>query len=196
MGKILDTPGRAFLAGLVLAGLAALLWFAAWGPERGAVYLPGLAAVLLRFVHVLAGIVWVGFIWYVNFVQIPAIAELDTAGRGAVHRAIAPRAAFWFRHASTLTVVTGVAMIAFASYLTLGGIGAPRGLLITIAMLLGLVMWINVHMAIWPAMREVLGAGEEAGKSAARERVRRYARINLILAVPVTFAMVGAAHLY
>lgn len=197
MDAMLSTPWRATIVGLALSALVLLAWIASWGGEAIAIYWPGVLAVLLRFLHVLAGIIWVGFIWYVNFVQLLAVAELDEAGRAVIHEAVAPRAAFWFRHASTVTVVSGLGMLLFTSYLTLGGIATPRGILIGIAMLLGVVMWGIVHMTIWPAMRIVLaGTGTKDEVRRARDSVRRFARVNLVLALPVTFAMVGAAHLF
>lgn len=196
MQGLWQSPGRSALAGLVLAVAVLLVWLLVWGEQWRQVYLPGLAMVIVRFVHVLAAMVWVGLVWYVNFVQLLAVEELDPAGRAAIHKAVAPRAALWFRHMSTLTLASGVVLALFTSYLTFGGIAAPRAALLALAMLGGLVMWVLVHMVIWPAMRVILAGGaSEPELAEARRKVKTYARVNLMLALPVTFAMVGAAHL-
>lgn len=196
MQGLWQSPWRAALAGLVLSGAVLLVWLVAWGDDWRGVYLPGLAMVVVRFIHVIAAMVWVGLVWYVNFVQLVAVEELDASGRAVIHKAVAPRAAYWFRHMSTLTLASGVVLALFTSYLSFGGIATPRAALLVLAMLGGLVMWVLVHMVIWPSMQVILGGGApEAELAEARRKVKTYARVNLMLALPVTFAMVGAAHL-
>ncbi len=196
MHGLWQTPWRAVLAGLVLTAAVILVWLVAWGSQWQDVYLPGLAMVIVRFVHVLAAMVWIGLVWYVNFVQLLAVEELDAAGKAAIHRSVAPRAALWFRHMSTLTLASGIVLALFTSYLTFGGFTTPRAALLALAMLGGLVMWVLVHLVIWPAMQLVLaGGGDAMALAKARTTVKTYARVNLMLALPVTFAMVGAAHL-
>jgi uncharacterized membrane protein len=192
------SPLAALATGLAATLVVALIWLFAWGDEWQNVYLPAIGMVLVRFVHVLSAMIWVGVIFYVNLVQLVAVAAEDDAGRAVIHRAIAPRVATLFRHTSHLTVLTGFVLIAFVNYLSFEGIAAPKAALLAVSVLLGLAMWLLVHLAIWPAMRIVLGLdpAEAAAKAMARDRVRIYARINLILALPVTFAMIGAAHLY
>ncbi|MEZ5924970.1 MAG: hypothetical protein R3D57_11375 [Hyphomicrobiaceae bacterium] len=198
MDGFTTTPARAFWTGLALVLVVALIWLAAWGDEYRNVYLPGIGHVLLRIAHVLAAMIWVGLIWYVNFVQLVAVEAMDEVGRTAVHKEVAPRVAFWFRHMATLTVLTGIGLIFSTEHMTLGGIAAPKGALLLVSALLGIVMLGFVHAVIWPGMQVILGlrAGDAAAKQAARRRVKRFARLNLILAIPTTAAMVGAAHLY
>jgi uncharacterized membrane protein len=198
MNWITSSPVRAAGVGAALVLFVAAIWLAAWGDEYRNVYLPGIGFVLVRIVHVLAAMLWVGLIWYVNFVQLIAVEALDDAGRTAVHTEVAPRVAFWFRHMATLTVLSGVVLIFYTEHMSLEGIAAPKGALLIVSAVLGAVMLGFVHGVIWPAMRVVLGLrpGDVAAKQSARKRVKMYARLNLVLAIPTTAAMVGAAHLY
>jgi uncharacterized membrane protein len=198
MNWITSTPARALVAGLALVLVVALIWLAAWGSEYRNVYLPNIGFVLFRIVHILAAMIWVGLIWYVNFVQLVAVEALDDAGRAAVHKEVAPRVAFWFRHMATLTVLTGVVLIFYTEHMTFGGIAAPKGALLIVAAILGFAMLGIVHGVIWPGMQVILGLRPDTAeaKQAARKRVKTFARLNLVLAIPTTAAMVGAAHLY
>ena len=162
----------------------------------------GFAAFVLRWLHVLSAIVWIGLVWFVNFVQLLALQEVDDAGRAAIAKSIAPRVAWWFRHAATATVLAGL-MLAGLNGNLLSGItfGAFEGLqsrhiMLGIGIWMGIVMWVFVHMLIWPNLKIMLGLvdADDDAKVAARLTVRNYARKNLILTVPVTFAMVAAAH--
>ena len=198
MDWITSTPARAFWSGVALVLVVALIWLAAWGDEYRNVYLPGIGFVAVRIVHVLAAMIWVGLIWYVNFAQLLAVEALDDAGRAVVHKEIAPRVAYWFRHMATLTVLSGIVLIFFTEHMSFEGIGRPKGALLLVSMGLGVVMLSFVHAVIWPGMQVILGLrpGDAAAKLAARKRVKTFARLNLVLAIPVTAAMVGAAHLY
>lgn len=198
MDWITSTPARAFATGAALVLLVALVWLGAWGDEYRNVYLPGVGFVLVRIVHVLAAMIWVGLIWYVNFAQLVAVEALDDTGRAAVHKEVAPRVAFWFRHMATLTVLTGIVLLFYTEHMSFEGIAAPKGALLLISVVLGVVMLGFVHAVIWPGMQVILGLrpGDAAAKQAARKRVKTFARLNLVLAIPTTAAMVGAAHLY
>jgi uncharacterized membrane protein len=198
MDWLTSTPARACAGGAALILLVGLIWLAAWGPEYRNVYLPGIGFVLVRIIHVLAAMIWVGLIWYVNFAQLVAVEALDDAGRAAVHKEIAPRVAYWFRHMASLTALSGIVLLFYTEQMSFEGIAAPKGALLVIATLLGVVMLGFVHAVIWPGMQVILGLrpGDAAAKLVARKRVKTFARLNLVLAIPTTAAMVGAAHLY
>jgi uncharacterized membrane protein len=163
-----------------------------------------LVSVLLRFVHVLSAMVWVGLIFFVNFIQFKALEEADDVSRGAIARGIVPRVAVAFRHASHLSVLSGALLLVATGYL-LGGLAlsSPSGLPLARALMLGfgalggLIMWVLVNFVIWPGLKVVLGqTGDAAAKAQARSTVENYARLNLVLMIPVTFAMIAAAHLF
>ena len=180
------------LAGLVLA---VFMLFEPADPR-------GLISVLLRFVHVLSAMVWVGLIFFVNFIQLRALQEADEASRGSIAKWIVPRVATAFRHASHLTVLSGALLLVATGYL-LGNLmfssavymPLPRILLLTTGVLVGLLMWTFVNLLIWPNLKIVLG--QAVGEAeVARRAVKLYTRLNLVLALPVTLIMVAAAHLF
>jgi uncharacterized membrane protein len=116
-----------------------------------------------------------------------------------------PRVAWWFRHASTVAVASGALLLLLSGYLlpslvygTSVYVPAARALLLWAGVVGALAMWMFVHMYIWPNMQVVLGLrpGDADAKAKARARVVTFARLNLVLSLPVTLAMVAAAHLY
>ena len=158
-------------------------------------------ATLMLWIHVLAGITWIGLLYYFNFVQVPALAEAasDDGGPGGVGitKYVAPRALLWFRWSALLTWVSG------ASYLAHLGIfgdafmltdGLPR--IIGIGAWLGTIMLFNVWVLIWPNQKKILGiieaTAEEIGKA---KRVALLAsRTNTLLSIPMIMSMVGYGH--
>jgi uncharacterized membrane protein len=199
MNEILASPGRSLAAGLSAAVLVILLFIAGAGVDG-----VGLFSFLLRWLHVLAGIVWVGMIWFVNFIQFSALQEADDAGRATLMRSVVPRVAHTFRHASHMVLLTGILMLVASGYLFdrvlfAAEVYVPlvRTVLLWSGALGGIAMWALVNFLIWPRLQIVLApTADPAAKLRARDDIKTYARLNLVLAVPVTAAMVGAAHLY
>lgn len=200
MNRILSSASASLFAGLVLAGLFLLICLPQSGQDR-----LGFISFLLRWAHILGAVVWVGMIWFVNFVHLAAVQEADEPGRKVLLQSIVPRVASAFRHASHLTVISGALLLATTGYVLdrwvfLSAVYIPtlRNVLLWAGALAGLIMWILVHFVIWPNLQIVLGQrpSDAEAKAAAREQVRVCARINLILAIPVTFVMVAATHLY
>ena len=164
-----------------------------------------LLGFLVRLAHVLASMVWIGSVFFVNFVQLVVLQTADEPSRSFLHKAVVPRVAWWFRHASTTVVASGVLLLILAGYLlpslvygTSVYVPPARAILLWGGVVGGLAMWMFVHMYIWPNMQLVLGMrpGDDGAKAQARARVVLFARLNLVLSVPVVFAMVAAAHLY
>jgi uncharacterized membrane protein len=200
MEGLLASPRNALALGI--AGAALLLGY--YFLQGGIADIPFWAFVL-RWVHVLAAIIWVGLIWFVNFVQLPAIYELDDAGRAVVLKQIAPGVAWWFRHAATVTLLAGLALAHVNGYLAdalaLGaveGFAVPKHSVIGIGMWLAIIMWGFTWLVIWPNMKPLTGLApiEPEARLPIRKKVRNFARKNLILSIPVTFAMVAAQHLF
>ena len=200
MQRITATPQASLVAGLAVAAILVGVALAISDSTDGL----GFFSFLVRFFHVLAAMVWIGLVFFVNFVQLVALREADEPARGFVHTAIVPRVAWWFRHASTLTVVTGAILVFTAGYAlptlvygTAVYVSPSRALLFWSAVVGALVMWMFVHMYIWPSMQVVLGIrpGDAEAKAQARARVALFARLNLVIALPVTLGMVAAAHL-
>ncbi|MEQ1616384.1 MAG: hypothetical protein ABL904_26835 [Hyphomicrobiaceae bacterium] len=200
MQSILISPVKSLIAGLVISAIVLALWLGIAGADR-----VGLASFVLRWLHVLTSIVWVGLIWFVNFIQLAAVREANDAERAAIHKLIVPRVAVTFRHASHAVMLSGILLLVTSGYLLdrlmfTSAVYIPplRNWLLWGGTIAGTAMWAFVHFKIWPAIRLVLAepAADAAAIAAARDTVRTYARLNLILAIPVTFVMVAAAHLY
>lgn len=199
MGELLSSPGRALGLGLALTLIGLVLWIAFEGVDG-----LGLASVLARYLHVLAAMIWVGLIWFVNLVQLRALGEADDNGRRVLLAAIVPRVAAAFRHASHVTVLTGLLLLVTTGYLFGGTVFSAsvfvppvREIGLWLGVAGGLAMWGIVHLLIWRNLKIVLAIepGDAEAKAMARAAVATWARINLVLALPVTFAMVAAAHL-
>ena len=199
MQRIIDNPGTSLALGAGIAAAILIGWLVAGGGDAMLVF-----SFLMRFLHVLSAMLWVGLIVFVNFVQLVALQGADDNARGVLGKAIVPQVAWWFRHASTAVVVTGAVLLLTAGYLLPAiaygtGVFVPpgRAILLWGGVLGGLVMWMFVHMYIWPSLQVALGMrpGDAKAKTDARARVLLFARLNLVIAVPVTLAMMAAAHL-
>ena len=160
---------------------------------------------LARWLHILAGITWIGLLYYFNLVQIPgmAVAAADKGGPGGagVNKYIAPRALFWFRWGAVVTWLTGAWYLArehkFLSALTLGAGGDDRyGLIIGIGAWLGTIMLFNVWVLIWPNQKKILGivAATDEEKAAARKVALMASRTNFVLSIPMLLCMGSALH--
>ncbi len=162
-------------------------------------YLGGLH-FLSRYVHVLAGITWIGLLYFFNFVQVPAFAEMEAQARSEALRKITWRALWWFRWAAALTLISGLLMWALA-----GDDYKPStssGLSITLGSILGITMAANVWMVIWPKQQIVIGsAGKVAGGGDADPAAPnaamgagRASRVNAFFSIPLVFFMVFTSH--
>jgi uncharacterized membrane protein len=198
MNRILSSAAASLVAGLAICALILIVWV-----FDARLDWVGFISFLLRWVHILGGIIWIGMIWFVNFIQFAALDEADEAGRGLLHRLIVPRVARTFRHAAHLTLASGVLLLISTGYLfdrwvflSAVYIAPMRSVLLWAGVIAGAAMWAFVQFIIWPNLQIVLGPADAEAKAVARQRVRSFARINLILSIPVTFVMVAATHLY
>jgi uncharacterized membrane protein len=188
----LDKLERAVLYGAIIALLLAVL-------TRSIYFEHAWFAFLFRLLHVVSGVMWVGLLWYFNFVQIPSMPKIPDDQKPAVSKVIAPTALFWFRWAALATVVTGLLLALINGYLmhalTFSGTGAAR--LIGIGMWLGLVMAANVWFVIWPNQQKALGLVEASAdeKKAAARIAMLTSRVNTMLSIPMLYFMVAAQNL-
>jgi uncharacterized membrane protein len=148
----------------------------------------------LRWLHILSGIMWVGLLWDLNFVQTPTVPKIEPAEhRAAVTKYIAPRVLFWFRYAALATVVFGLMLAAHKGYLV-NALTLQRGVIaIGIGMWLALIMAFNVWFIIWPGQKKVLGLVEASAdeKAAAARLAGMVSRMNLMLSIPMLYCMVA-----
>ncbi|MBN1237829.1 MAG: urate hydroxylase PuuD [Gammaproteobacteria bacterium] len=160
---------------------------------------------LIVWIHVLAGITWIGLLYYFNFVQVPALAEAaaDTGGPGGagISKYVAPRALAWFRWGAVVTWLSGAAYLGhlglFVEAFTLGLAGdSAGGLLIGVGAWLGTIMLFNVWVLIWPNQKKVLGLVEASADEIAKARRVAFlaSRTNTLLSVPMLMSMVGFGH--
>jgi len=158
---------------------------------------------LFRYLHVLSGIMWIGLLWYLNFVQIPSMPKIPDDQKPAIGKVIAPAVLFWFRWAALATIVTGLIVATLNGYvhqaMILGiGSGGGKNAAIGIGMWLGLIMAFNVWFIIWPNQKKVLGiveaTPEEKAKSAKIAMLA--SRTNTLLSLPMLLSMVMAQNLY
>lgn len=163
-----------------------------------------------RISHVIVAVMWMGLLWFFNFVQVPAFAEMEPAARNAAMDKITWRALWWFRWAAAATVFFGLLLLGAGGFKDGDAYGSDywmhtaSGPTLMIGILFGLVMFANVWMVIWPAQQIAIGnarnllAGGEAdpNAAAAARRGAMASRQNTIFSLPLLVFMVGAGHFY
>jgi uncharacterized membrane protein len=156
---------------------------------------------LFRWLHVLSGIMWIGLLWYFNFVQIPSMPNIPDDQKPAISKVIAPKALFWFRWAALATLLTGLILAHLNGYLhnamTLDTYDA-KNFMIGIGMWLGIIMAFNVWVIIWPNQKKALGiiTVDAKEKASAARKAMLFSRTNTLLSIPMLYCMVGAQNLY
>jgi uncharacterized membrane protein len=188
MGAILQSLGRTIIAGIVI--LVVVMGIAGTFGKMGEHVW---ASFFMRYLHVLSGVMWIGLLWYFNFVQIPSMPKIPDEHKPAIGKVIAPAALFWFRWAAVSTVVTGLLLATMNGY-----IGALLTLkspftAIGVGMWLGLVMAFNVWFIIWPNQKKALGIVqvEAADKAKAARMAMLTSRFNTMLSIPMLYLMVA-----
>ncbi|OGI46984.1 MAG: hypothetical protein A2637_04360 [Candidatus Muproteobacteria bacterium RIFCSPHIGHO2_01_FULL_65_16] len=155
--------------------------------------------ILDRWLHVVAGITWIGLLYYFNLVQTPGLAAAKADGSAAgITRHIAPRALLWFRWAAVVTWLSGAAYLLRAANLSLTDAFLLQGAsaLIGVGAWLGTIMLFNVWVLIWPNQKKVLGIvlADDAAKARAGRVAFLASRTNLMLSIPMAFFMVAGPH--
>ena len=158
---------------------------------------------LFRYIHVVVGIMWIGLLWYFNFVQIPNMAKIPDEQKPAIGKVIAPAALFWFRWAALFTIISGLILSYLNGYIheaMILGIGSGGGKItaIGIGMWLGLIMAFNVWFVIWPNQKRALGMVECEPdlKAKSAKTAMLFSRANTLLSLPMLLSMVAAQNLY
>lgn len=156
--------------------------------------------LLDRWIHIMAGITWIGLLYYFNFVQVPSMGKAKADGIAAdiVPKLIAPKALFWFRYAALVTWATGAYYLMAAPHLSFADAFMLKGAsaMIGIGAWLGTIMFFFVWVLIWPNQQKVLGIK----KASADEKVKAArtallaSRTNTMLSIPMVFFMVAGSH--
>ncbi|MBO9517167.1 MAG: urate hydroxylase PuuD [Porphyrobacter sp.] len=193
MAKLFGNLHLVLLIGLVLA-IAVIASFTGWTGESAR----DVADDVMRWLHLFFGVIWIGLLYYLNFVQVPTMPKIPAELKKGVTGYIAPAVLFFFRYGALFTVLTGLA-IAFhngygADALTFRGVGADGINLIGLGMWLAIIMASNVWFVIWPAQKKILGLVEvtDEAKAKAAPVALIASRTNVILSLPMFYAMVSA----
>ena len=200
MGNLLSSLSKTIHASLALAVILFLgLFFQNDGFSFDRIFWSWVA----RYTHVVVGIMWIGLLWYFNFVQIPNMSKIPDEQKPAIGKVIAPAALFYFRWAAAFTILSGLILAGLNGYLhdamTLSiGSGIPKHTAIGIGMWLGIVMAFNVWFVIWPNQKRALGIVDcdpELKAKSARTAML-FSRTNTLLSLPMLLTMVAAQNLY
>ena len=200
MSNILQSLNKTIIAGIILAVILFIIMYLITGGWELDTYF---WSAIFRYLHVLSGIMWIGLLWYLNFVQIPNMPNIPDDQKPAIGKVIAPAVLFWFRWSALSTIITGLIVAYLNGYvnqaMSLGLLGGDaKSITIGIGMWLGIIMAYNVWMVIWPNQKKALGmievSAEEKAKSARTAML--FSRTNTLLSIPMLLSMVSAQNLF
>jgi uncharacterized membrane protein len=210
MAAVLTNMRYALAAGFVLAVVVFIIFVLVGGSSDVSATLSGAVfwQFIFRWLHVFFGILWIGLLYYFNFVQIPMMPKIPDEQKPAVTKFIAVEALWYFRWAAMATIATGLILAwlngYFLSAITIGTAGdaaGPYTTMIGIGMWLGTIMWFNVWFVIWPNQQKALNIDNKfpdltkEQRGAAGRTAMLFSRTNFVLSIPMLFCMVAAQHL-
>ena len=202
VGSILQSLNKTIIAGIILAIVVFIIMIIT---NNGFDYDRSFWSAIFRYLHVISGVMWIGLLWYFNFVQIPNMPNIPDEHKPAIGKVIAPAALFWFRWAALATILTGL-IVSYLNYYIVEALSfglltngaSSKSICIGIGMWLGMIMAYNVWMVIWPNQKKALGIieanAEEKAKSARTAML--FSRTNTLLSIPMLLTMVTAQNLY
>jgi len=204
MSALLSNLRNTVIAGFVLAGIVFLIYLQVQGYDA-TLFWP----FFVRWLHVICGIMWIGLLWYFNFVQTPTMPKIPDDLKKGVSGYIAPEALFWFRWGAMGTIFFGLILAYLNGYLvqaltidSIENFTVPKSIVIGIGMWLGIIMWFNVWFIIWPNQQKVLNIGNKypdiskEAKAAAGKTAGQFSRVNTLLSIPMLFCMVSAQNIF
>jgi uncharacterized membrane protein len=199
MAAFFSSLQKTVIAGFVLA-LIVFLYYATVVGFNGSAFWP----FLFRWLHIISGVMWIGLLWYFNFVQTPGMPKIPADQKPAITKVIAPSALFWFRWGAMSTIATGWILAIINGYfwqaytLDLFSSNGWSTRVIGVGMWLGTIMWFNVWFIIWPNQKKNMGLVQVTPEE--RTRAARIAglasRVNTMLSIPMLYGMVLGAHFY
>jgi len=194
LASLLGNLRNTVIVGFVLALIFIAAYFSTYGGHADQIFW----TAIFRYLHVLFGIMWIGLLYYFNFVQTRMMPQIPAELKPAVSKFIAPEALFWFRYAALFTWLMGFILAGTRGYIVAAyTLGASEGfadkghILIGVGMWLGTIMMINVWAFIWPNQKRALGIVEADAdtKAKAAKIAGQFSRINTLLSVPMLVAM-------
>jgi uncharacterized membrane protein len=191
MSQILQSLYKTILAGFVLLVLVLFITSSVTG--QGIQFGHAWGSFVMRWLHVICGVMWIGLLWYFNFVQIPSMPSIPDEQKPAISKVIAPAALFWFRYAALATVITGLLLAWMQNYIVQALTLQLPFAAIGIGMWIALVMAFNVWFIIWPNQKKALGmvVVEPAEKAKAARTAMLTSRINTLLSITMLYMMVA-----
>ncbi len=200
MSNLLSSLSKTIHASLALA---IILFIGLFFQNDGFAFDRSFWSWVARYTHVLVGTMWIGLLWYFNFVQIPNMAKIPDEQKPAIGKVIAPAALFYFRWAALFTILSGLILAGLNGYLHDAmmlsvGSGIPKHTAIGIGMWLGIIMAFNVWFVIWPNQKRALGIVdcEPDVKAKSAKTAMLFSRTNTLLSLPMLLTMVAAQNLY
>jgi uncharacterized membrane protein len=191
MANILQSLQRTIIAAFVLLLLVILIETSVSG--NAIAFSHAWGSFVMRWLHVISGVMWIGLLWYFNFVQIPSMPQIPDEQKPAVSKVIAPRALFWFRYAALATVITGLLVAWMQGYIA-QALTLQHGVVaIGLGMWIALLMAFNVWFIIWPNQKKALGivVVEAAEKAQAARMAMLTSRFNTMLSITMLYMMVA-----
>jgi uncharacterized membrane protein len=192
MGAIFTSPGRTVTAGVVLLIIIVVGVGLVTGQMTKIDH--AWATFVMRWLHVISGVMWIGLLWYLNFVQVPTMPTIQPVeSRSAITKFIAPNVLFYFRYAALATVVTGLLLAWMQGYIVQALTLRPGFVMIGIGMWMALVMAFNVWFIIWPKQQQILGLVEATAeqKAAAAKPALYASRFNTMFSIGMLYCMVA-----
>src|SRR5687768_4576321 len=192
MGAIFTSPGRTVTAGVVLIIAIVIVVGLITGQMTKVDH--AYATFIMRWLHVISGVLWIGLLWYLNFVQVPTMPTIQPVeSRTAITKFIAPNVLFYFRYAALATVITGVLLAWMLGYIVQALTLRPGFVMIGIGMWMALVMAFNVWFIIWPNQQKILGLVEATAeqKAAAAKPALYASRFNTMFSIGMLYCMVA-----
>ncbi|MFO1087511.1 MAG: urate hydroxylase PuuD [Reyranellaceae bacterium] len=192
MGAIFASPGRTVAAGVVLLILIVVVVGLVTGQMIKIDH--NWATFVMRWLHVVSGVLWIGLLWYLNFVQVPTMPTIQPVeSRTAITKYIAPKVLLYFRYAALATVITGLLLASMQLYLVEALTLQKGKVMIGIGMWMALIMAFNVWFIIWPNQQKILGLVEAtAEQKAAAVKPALYAsRFNTMFSIGMLYCMVA-----
>jgi len=191
MGAIFTSPGRTVGAGVVLLIIILVLIGAVTGQWTKIDH--AWATFAMRWLHVISGVLWIGLLWYLNFVQVPTMPSIPVENRSAISKFIAPNVLFYFRYGALATVITGLLLAWMQGYI-LNALMLQKGfVMIGIGMWMALIMAFNVWFIIWPNQQKILGLvpATDEQKAAAAKPALYASRFNTMFSIGMLYCMVA-----
>jgi len=190
MGAIFTSPRNTVVAGIILLIVIILAIGATTGQMTRFDMAWSTAAMV--WLHVISGVMWIGLLWYLNFVQVPSMPSIPVENRGAITKVIAPNVLFYFRYGALATVITGL-LVAWMQHFIVEALTFQKGfIIIGTGMWMAIVMFLNVWLIIWPNQQKLLGLvpATDEQKAAAAKPALYASRFNTMFSIGMLYCMV------